>query len=162
MNIYIIDSQTMEWPIYEGELRLLFPKTSLPQPLTTPPYPYFWVQETPQPAYNWITQGIKEITPINSGDIWLQAWEVFALTPEQIAENEQKLRRQNKQQASTLLYETDWTTIPDVANPELSNPYLVNTAEFVTYRNQLRQIAVYPPVTVDAWPTKPQEVWATV
>jgi hypothetical protein len=33
-----------------------------------------------------------------------------------------------KQKASELLYETDWTTIPDVADPAKSNPYLVNAS----------------------------------
>ena len=64
-----------------------------------------------------------------------------------------------KQTASELLYETDWTTIPDVADPTKSNPYLVNTAEFVTYRNAVRQYAVNP-VQNPVWPTKPTAQWS--
>jgi len=66
-----------------------------------------------------------------------------------------------KQQASRLLYETDWTTIPDVADPARSNPYLVNVAEFNTYRNAVRQYAVYP-VANPIWPTVPTAQWGTV
>ena len=47
-----------------------------------------------------------------------------------------------KEKASSLLYGTDWTTIPDVANPSTSNPYLMNQAAFVAYRNQLRQLEI--------------------
>lgn len=64
-----------------------------------------------------------------------------------------------KNQASKLLYETDWTTIPDVANPE-NNPYLMNQAAFIAYRNQLRQLAVTP-VANPVWPTKPTEQWSS-
>lgn len=162
MNVYLINTQTMQWPIYEGQMQQYFPDSSLPVPLVNPPEPYAWVQSTVQPAYDWVTQGVKEVTPVNSSGSWSQAWDVYSLTPEQIAENEEKLRQQNKNKASNLLSETDWTTIPDVADPAVSNPYLSNAAEFAAYRSQLRQIAVYPPVTVNVWPTKPQEVWATV
>lgn len=162
MNVYLINTQTMQWPIYEGQMQQYFPNSSLPVPLVSPPSPYDWVQSTAQPTYDWVTQGVKEVEPVNSSGVWSQAWEVYSLTPEQIAENEEKLRQQNKNKASNLLSETDWTTIPDVADPAVSNPYLSNAAEFAAYRSQLRQIAVYPPVTVDTWPTKPQEVWASV
>jgi len=63
-----------------------------------------------------------------------------------------------KQQASGLLYKTDWTTIADVADPTKSNPYLTNQAEFIAYRSQVRQLAVnpvvnptFPPVTTAQW-----------
>ena len=62
-----------------------------------------------------------------------------------------------KTQASKLLYETDWTTIPDVANPA-NSPHLANQADFIAYRNQVRQLAVNPVVN-PVFPTKPAEVW---
>lgn len=52
---------------------------------------------------------------------------------------------------------TDWTTIPDVANPA-NSPYLANQADFIAYRNQVRQLAVNP-VVDPVFPTKPAEVW---
>lgn len=66
---------------------------------------------------------------------------------------------QNKQKASALLYETDWTTIPDVSNPQISNPYLVNVDEFIAYRNTVRGIALNPPAGDIIFPVKPQAVW---
>lgn len=63
-----------------------------------------------------------------------------------------------KKQASELLYETDWTTIPDIIDPTKSNPYLGNQADYIVYRNALRQLAVYP-VANPVWPTKPTTVW---
>lgn len=64
-----------------------------------------------------------------------------------------------KNQASKLLYETDWTSIPDVASPS-NNPYLTNQAEFLTYRQQLRQLAVNP-VADPVWPTVPTAQWSS-
>lgn len=63
-----------------------------------------------------------------------------------------------KKQASALLYETDWTTIPDVANPA-NNPYLMNQADFIAYRNTVRQLAVNP-VANPVFPDKPTEQWS--
>lgn len=65
-----------------------------------------------------------------------------------------------KQQASSLLYKTDWTTIPDVADPTKSNPYLTNQAEFIAYRSQVRQLAVNPVVN-PTFPAEPTAQWGT-
>ncbi len=66
-------------------------------------------------------------------------------------------KQECKAQASKLLYETDWTTIPDVADPS-NSPYLVNQADFIAYRNTVRNLAVNPVVN-PVFPTKPTEVW---
>jgi hypothetical protein len=68
----------------------------------------------------------------------------------------------NKQRAVNKLQATDWTTIPDVADPAKSNPYLSNAQDFVTYRNAVRQYAVYPVAGNINWPAVPQEVWTSV
>jgi hypothetical protein len=67
----------------------------------------------------------------------------------------------NKQTASKLLSQTDWTTIADVADPALSNPYLMNQAEFFAYRSALRQIAVHPADGNIDWPAQPTAVWSS-
>jgi len=69
---------------------------------------------------------------------------------------------QNKQAAVSKLQATDWATIPDVADPAKSNPYLSNAQDFVTYRNAVRQYAIYPVAGEINWPVVPQEVWTTV
>ena len=66
----------------------------------------------------------------------------------------------NKTTAVNLLSQTDWTSIADVANPAVSNPYLMNQAEFLAYRSQLRAIAVNPTAGNIDWPVKPQEQWS--
>lgn len=71
---------------------------------------------------------------------------------------QETIAKQNcKKQASALLYETDWTTIPDVAD-SANSPYLVNQAEFIAWRSQIRALAVNP-VVDPIFPPKPNEVW---
>jgi hypothetical protein len=87
----------------------------------------------------------------------LDAWTV-ANTPQPI---EPPTAAQNKLTASQKLYETDWTTIPDVSDPTKSNPYLTNSDEFVAYRNQIRNVAINPVSGEIDWPTKPTAIWSS-
>lgn len=68
----------------------------------------------------------------------------------------------NKEFASRKLYETDWTTIADVADPTKSNPYLSNVNEFLVYRNAVRQYAINPIAGNIDWPVAPSAVWTSV
>lgn len=72
----------------------------------------------------------------------------------------EEIQTKNKQQAQALLSATDWTTIPDVADPAVSNPYLTNAAEFAAWRSQVRAIAVNPPTTQAVFPEQPTEQWS--
>lgn len=69
---------------------------------------------------------------------------------------------QNKNIAVYKLKETDWSITPDVGDPTKSNPYLSNVAEFIAYRNAIRQYAINPIDGDIAWATVPSAVWATV
>ena len=70
---------------------------------------------------------------------------------------EESLKEACKKQASQLLYETDWTTIADVADPA-NTPYLTNQADFIAWRSQIRALAVTP-VVDPVFPPKPTEIW---
>lgn len=74
-------------------------------------------------------------------------------TEDQIAKNACKA------QAVALLQATDWTTIPDVANPSASNPYLMNQGAFIAWRSQVRALAVNP-VADPVFPAQPTEQWS--
>ena len=67
---------------------------------------------------------------------------------------------ENKQTASQLLYETDWTQIPDVTDPAKSDPYLTNPDEFAQYRVLIREIAINPVAGWLDWPLKPNAKWS--
>lgn len=73
----------------------------------------------------------------------------------------QQIAAQNKANATQLLQATDWTCTVDITNPQYSNPYLMNQDAFLTYRSQIRAIAVNPPTTPAVFPNKPDEVWSS-
>ena len=68
---------------------------------------------------------------------------------------------ENKNTAVNLLEQTDWTTIPDVADPALSNPYLTNQLEFIEFRNQVRPIAINPVAGNIYFPQVPIATWSS-
>jgi hypothetical protein len=72
----------------------------------------------------------------------------------------EELIAQCKQTATATLNSTDWTSIPDVADPLKSNPYLINQADFVAYRSIVRGYAVNP-VVDPVFPTTPTEQWSS-
>lgn len=165
MSVYVF-APNYEVQIYPYSLTdLIFanPETSFPNPMTdeiAADFSTYPVQETPQPAYNVITENLDWIDPILEEGVWVQQWAVSPATPEEIAQREVQAKQVNKSQAASLLAATDWVDIPSVSDPA-NDPHLTNKDEFNTYRLALRQIAVYPPVTVDPWPVKPEEVWSS-
>lgn len=73
----------------------------------------------------------------------------------------EEIQVENKQKAKSLLAETDYVTEVDVIDPS-RNPHLLNQAEFLTYREEIRKIAVNPPTfVIENWPTKPTNVWGS-
>jgi hypothetical protein len=156
-----INTETMQYPLTVNQIKAMTPNTSFPDNYA-PSAPYEPVLQSPQPTYNTMTQYCREVTPVLINGVWMQAWEVVDLDPEQIAYNEEQAKQANKTQAESLLQQTDWTATVDINNPEYSNPYLGNQPEFLAYRSAIRKIAVNPPVVVESWAIKPTELWITV
>jgi hypothetical protein len=87
----------------------------------------------------------------------LAAWEAYtppAPPPIPSAQEENKIT------AQSLLYTTDWSTIPDVSDPTKSNPYLVNVQEFLDFRNLVRNIEINPPEVPFDFPLVPKAQWS--
>lgn len=72
----------------------------------------------------------------------------------------EEIQAQNKQTATFLLQQTDWTATVDISNPQYSNPYLTNQDAFLAYRSTVRNIAVNPPTTPATFPTQPVATWS--
>lgn len=112
----------------------------------------------PQPTYDPATQvAIQNKDPLLIDGVWALGWTVRLMNPEEVLAAKQQV----KAQASQLLTATDWTSIPSVADPAQSNPFLANQNAFFEYRNQVRAIAVNPPTYVAVWPVEPNEIWET-
>jgi hypothetical protein len=65
----------------------------------------------------------------------------------------------NKTEAERRLAATDWVNQPDVYDPA-NTPHLTNRNAFLTYRSQVRVIAVSPTAGNLDWPTEPTAVWS--
>ncbi len=167
MFVKQVDLVPIEWPIAEYQVRAAYPESSLPEYISDElsfelGYGPFVFNGYP-PEYNPIFQNIEEIPPVLIEGKYQQSYKITEkYTPEEKkAIEDQMAKDSNKQRAEMLLQETDWTATVDINNPQYSNPYLTNQSEFLSYRSQVRQIAVNPPVTVEVWPVKPSEVWSS-
>lgn len=82
-----IQKTTGQYPLTERDIRAAHPNTSFPSPFKAPD-DYAWVFPTPQPSYNPITHGVREIAPAlsNKGE-YEQQWEVYELDPAQVDKN---------------------------------------------------------------------------
>ena len=162
MLIKIEDSKAVGYPITNENFYQLFPETSFPFPLfpdAVEPLGYGMYEFSAQPTPG-TYEKVVEVSPVkNEQDIWMQTWEVVPMTSEEIEKKNDQLKQDNKAQASWLLSQTDWTQERDAIDPT-NPPYLVNADEFKSYRQQLRVIAINPPITVDVWPVKPDEEWS--
>lgn len=155
------DGQVVDVADYQS----LYPQTSFPQSGPTDE----WMVENSCMyvnvflPYDQNTEKLVSVAPyIQSDDAthWVYTVQVELLTPEEIAQREEAKRQANKTQAESLLQATDWTATIDIADAQYSDPYLVNQADFLEYRSNVRKIAVNPPITVDVWPIKPEEIWS--
>lgn len=135
-----------------------FPQTNAATELG---YQLLPVLESPQPAYDPLTQYVTPGPIEYKNDNWYTSYIVTNYDPEQQAYQDNLRKQANKQQASLLLSQTDWTAVPSIADPAQSNPFLANQNAFFEYRNQVRQIALNPPIVVEVWPVEPDEVWET-
>lgn len=157
------DGIALVYPYSTNQFRADNPHVSFPSTISNElyaEYNVFPVVVEPNPPYDPATQYIEASNlPVLIDGVWVQTKTVVDMTPAQIQARDDRLRGDNKSKATKLLQQTDWTTIPDVSDPAVSDPYLVNAAEFAAYRNQVRKIAVNPPV-VAVFPTMPNEIWS--
>jgi hypothetical protein len=94
-----------------------------------------------------------------AGPGWTYVDGVF-IAPPTPAPTPEELIAQCKQIAVGILNSTDWTSIADVGDPAKANPYLVNQADFISYRSAVRALAVNP-VANPVWPVEPTEQWSS-
>lgn len=71
-----INTETMQHPLSEADIRSLYPQTSFPSPFV-PPEQFALVFPAPQPAYDSVTQVVSEVVPeLTALGHWEQRWSV--------------------------------------------------------------------------------------
>ena len=141
MTIYI-NSLTNDYPLYEGDLKVLFPdfvatnETPLPpgiKPVTVADYT--------QVSYNPEIEHVKPNLSQDEGGTYHVNWTVERISEEIVAANQRKKRNE-------LLVSSDWTRLDDAP---------VNKTAWATYRQKLRDISKQSGFPWDVkWPTKPE------
>ena len=164
MLIAIVNGQTVE---QVGDYQVLFPNTSFPSSGPTDEWmtANSCMYVNTYLPYDPTTQILTTVAPyILVADPekpldWVYTVQVQDMTPEQLAAYQASIAAQIGSQAQQLLSATDWTTIPSVADPAQSNPYLTNQTEFISWRSQVRAIAVTPTYT-SVIPPEPKDTWS--
>lgn len=132
-----------QYPFDTGTFRFLYPNVSFPavMPITVlNQYSVFEVAFSTPPAYDLLTEDLKESLPEQLSGQWVQAWAVTRKSEDIAAKNVRNKR-------NDLLAASDWTQLPD-------SP--VDQQAWAVYRQALRDLtdqSGFPYAVV--WPTKP-------
>lgn len=78
-----INTITKEYPIYEGNIRILYKNTSFPIPFV-PPSEFEVVEEVEYPEINPFIEKVVEIDPVKINGVWKQQFKVIPLSEEEI------------------------------------------------------------------------------
>lgn len=141
----IANNQIVEYPLYEGDIRLKHNNISFPVPFV-PPEGYVIVEETPFPHLEY-NQYMEESQPIKVDGVWRKNWVVKTLPQEDLDKKIEEEWKSLRMYRNRLLAQSDWTQLADSQ---------VDKAAWATYRQLLRDIpdTVSLPFFV-VWPTPP-------
>lgn len=143
----IENDRVIEYPVYEGELRLRFPNISFPTPFV-PPDGYVSINDVPRPLVNY-TQNVTEGTPILVEGEWTRNWVVSDATPDQIQSRIERQWAEIRVGRNARLLNSDYTQLPDV-------PLNADQVEaWRIYRQQVRDITEQPDPFAIQWPVPP-------
>ena len=92
---------TMEYPRFEGDIRIDYPEITEDQTGETFPCPadYVVVEEIPCPTFDSSTQYANLLTPQQINGVWTMVWEIKTLTQDQINERYEAAEEDRKRRA---------------------------------------------------------------
>lgn len=145
MHIKLTDGQPQPYSV--EQLRQDNPQVSFPSTIpanTLAEYDVYEVVTTEQPTYNDNTHNVEPSIELVDG-VWTQIWVLVAHTAEDIERQWANIRSERDQRLS----ECDWTQLSDAP---LTN---VETADWGSYRQALRDITTQSNPFNIQWPEKP-------
>jgi hypothetical protein len=136
----------VEYPIYEGEVRLRFPNVSFPDNFDAPEG-YVKIVSTTAPEnlpYHYIDNEV----PVFQDGQWVQQWKQVPFSDAQKAEQLVKITVGARQRRHMMLGASDWTQGKDIPD-SISTPW-------ATYRQALRDVPAQSgfPENIQ-WPVPP-------
>lgn len=144
-----INTKTLKYPVYQGEIRLAYPNRSFSSTRFEPPEEYAVVVREPRPVVDY-TKTVHEEFPVFENGIWVQKWRIEDTSPDQI-EHIQKLQGDSvRLERDRLLAQSDWTQLNDVVMSDEKKQ------QWLKYRQDLRDITAQErfPWQIK-WPVKP-------
>lgn len=141
----IKNNSVVEYPVYEGDIKLKFSNTSFPIPFL-PPTGYELVEDVPIPSVTY-TQNVSEGTPELIDGVWTKVWIITDASEEEISTRKEYKSRSVRIERNNLLAGSDWTQLKD-------SP--VNSDDWEIYRQSLRDLPNQAnfPWEID-WPVSP-------
>jgi hypothetical protein len=154
MNVIQINENGVAYgyPVLADNFRMLFPTVSFPNPLTSEAvegYGYGCYEFASAPECD-PTHKAVEIAPQKGEDgIYRQSYEIIALTESEVIARNEAHWAYIRNERNFRLMRCDWTQLPDAP---LTN---VQTADWATYRQALRDITNQAnPFNIE-WPVSP-------
>jgi len=151
--VLIKDGQVAVYPYSLLTFRVENPSVSLPIDPTENQLneqDIYTVEPTNKPAFDPLTQDVKETAPQIIDGVYSQSWEIVQLTPEEIEANVQSQWADIRVQRDGLLASSDWTQLPDV--------FLPNKDLWIIYRQNLRDITNQADPYNIVWPSAPNTI----
>ena len=144
--IQVQGNNIVKYPVYEQDIKNLFPNTSFTIPFV-PPDEFVEVVDTPQPEIG-VFEKVVELSPIFVDGSWIRQWEVQSISDEEkliLTTNKEIMVRNDRNRRLAV---TDWTQLPDVSSTIKNN--------WLSYRQSLRDITDQPDFPWNiTWPTEP-------
>lgn len=145
--MFMINEETLDYPVTEQAVRAMHPSTSFSTPFV-PPAPFALVHEVARPQYDPMCEQLAEGNPIKSGERWVRNFEVYPLPEATIAALAARVANEVRANRTRLLVACDYTQLPDFPGDK---------AAWAAYRQALRDITKQTgfPRQVE-WPSAPQ------
>ena len=128
----IENDEIIEFPIFQGDLKLLVGFDDLSGEEFETPEGYVEIEDAIPPPYpSDHTKILREKTPEQIDGVWTRIWAIEDVTEEELQFRIQRKSDEVRKKRNQLLSETDWTQLPDAP---------VDGSLWATYRQELRDI----------------------
>lgn len=144
----IENNSVVEYPVYEGDIRLRYSNVSFASPFEAPDG-YEFVVDTHRPAVDY-KQNCIEGDPVLSDGVWTRNWLLIDATAQEIADRLNEQWANVRSDRNRRLSACDWTQLPDAP---LTN---VQMAAWAVYRQALRDITTQSDPFNIVWPQEPE------
>lgn len=140
----IEQNAVVEYPVYEGDIRLRYSNVSFASPFQ-PPEEYVLV-ESAAPLVFGYTKNVSEGDPIQINGVWTQNWVITDASEEDVAQRINNQWSSIRADRNQRLAGCDWTQLQDAP---------VDSTVWATYRQALRDITIQSDPFNIQWPEQP-------